>query len=331
MTRLRRADLNAPGWTRRRRGRGWSYADHRGEPITGPAALERIRALAIPPAWREVWICPWANGHIQAVGTDAAGRRQYLYHPQWRKRRDRLKHDKVLAVAQRLPAARRRVAADLRLDGMPREKVLALSFRLLDLALFRIGTERYERRDGSHGLATLLRTQVRVLPPVDGESEGRVRFQYPAKSGQVRDVVVEDEDVAALARALVRRKDDSPELLAWLDDGTWRRVSSADVVVYVKERLGDDASPKDFRTWHATVAAAHGLAAAGPAPRSARARRQVQSRVVTDVALQLGNTPSVCRASYIDPRVFDLWERGEAITPSRSSAVAERRTIALLS
>ena len=322
-------DIRSPGWARRRYGRGWGYRDAEGEPITDPAELERIRGLAIPPAWREVWICPWPNGHIQAVGRNAADRLQYLYHPQWRVRRDRLKHDKVLAVADRLPAARRRVAADLALDGMPREKVLALGFRLLDLALFRVGTERYERRDGSHGLATLLRSQARLLAPQDDES--RVRFCYPAKSGQVRDVVVEDDAVAHVVRTLLRRSDESPELLAWREDGDWRRVSSADVVVYVKERLGDEASPKDFRTWHATVSAAHGLARAGEAPRSARGRRRVESEVVMDVDEQLGNTPAVCRASYIDPRVFDLWARGQTITPSRSSAVAERRTIALLS
>ena len=330
MVRLRRVRIDAPGWTRRRAGSGFVYLDLDRVRITDDEHLTRIVSLAIPPAWQDVWICPLPHGHIQAAGLDDARRRQYLYHAQWRARRDRLKHDHVLEVAARLPAARRRVRRDLQLDGFTRDKALALAFRLLDLAYLRVGGEGYAARHGSYGLATLRKDHVRVLPPVTQDDPGRVHLHFPAKSGQVRDTVVEDDDVARLVRTLVRRRDDSDELLAWRDDAGWHDVTSADVSAYVKARLGEDATPKDFRTWHATVLAARGLAAAGAAPSSDRARRRVVTRVVQDVADELGNTPAVCRASYIDPRVVDLWERGTTIRPTRSQAVAERETLALL-
>ncbi|MCM0638665.1 DNA topoisomerase IB [Cellulomonas wangsupingiae] len=328
MVRLRRARLDQPGWTRRRAGRGFVYLDADGRRIAEPDHLERIGTLAIPPAWREVWICPWPNGHIQAAGLDDAARRQYLYHLQWQARRARLKHEHVLEVARRLPAARRRVRADLALDGLPRDKALALAFRLLDRAYLRVGTEGYTRRHGSFGLATLRREHVRVLPDEDG-APGAVHLRFPAKSGQVRDTVVDDEVVATLVRTLLRRRDESPELLAWRDDAGWHDVTSADVGGYVRDRLGE-ATPKDFRTWHATVLAARGLADVGRPPASERGRRRVVKSVVTDVAEELGNTPTVARASYIDPRVLELWERGVTIEPTRSQQVAERRTLDLL-
>jgi DNA topoisomerase IB len=331
MVRLRRVRIDSPGWTRRRVGRGFVYLDLDRSRITDELALERIDHLAIPPAWRDVWISPWPNGHIQAAGLDAAERRQYLYHEQWRLRRDRLKHDRVLEIARRLPAARRTVRRDLELPGMPRAKVLALAFRLLDLAYLRVGGEGYALQHGSYGLATLLRSHVEVLPPAGEGDEGRVHLHFPAKSGQVRDTVVEDDAVATIVRRLVRRDDPGEELLAWLDDGgTWHDVTSADVGADVKARLGDEATPKDFRTWHATVLAARGLADAGPPPASERARRRVVTEVVRAVAEELGNTPAVCRASYIDPRIIDLWAQGDTIRPTRSQAVAERRTLELL-
>jgi len=331
MARLRRVRIDSPGWTRRRAGRGFVYLDLERDRITDELALERIDHLAIPPAWRDVWISPWPNGHIQAAGLDAAERRQYLYHEQWRLRRDRLKHDRVLDIARRLPAARRTVRRDLELPGMPRAKVLALAFRLLDLAYLRVGGEGYALQHGSYGLATLLRSHVDVLPPERDGDEGRVHLHFPAKSGQVRDTVVEDDAVAVTVRRLVRRDDPGSELLAWRDDdGTWHDVTSADVGADVKARLGDEATPKDFRTWHATVLAARGLADAGPPPSSERARRRTVTGVVRSVADELGNTPAVCRASYVDPRVVDLWEHGEAIRPTRSQTVAERLTLELL-
>ncbi|UZN04717.1 DNA topoisomerase IB [Cellulomonas sp. S1-8] len=329
MPRLRRVRLDQPGWSRRKVGSGFVYLDVDRQRIADDEHLTRIRTLAIPPAWREVWISPWPHGHIQAAGLDDAARRQYLYHQQWHARRAQRKHEHVLEVARRLPAARRRVRADLALDGMPKDKALALAFRLLDRAYLRIGTEGYTRKHGSFGLATLRRDHVRVLTDDDG-SPGAVHLLFPAKSGQVRDTVVDDEVVAELVRVLLRRRDESPELLAWRDDAGWHDITSADVGGYVRDRLGE-ATPKDFRTWHATVLAARGLADAGPAPRSERARRRVVTSVVRAVSEELGNTPAVARASYIDPRIVDLWERGETITPTRSQQVAERRTLALLS
>ncbi len=329
VVRLRRVRIDSPGWTRRRAGRGFWYLDADAARITDPVHLDRITGLAIPPAWRDVWISPWPNGHIQAAGLDDARRRQYLYHEQWRRRRDRLKHDHVLDVARRLPAARRSVRRDLALDGFPRAKALALAFRLLDLAYFRAGGEGYAQRNGSYGLATLRREHVQVLEDADGAATA-VRFCYPAKSGQVRDVVVEDAQVAELVGTLLRRRGGGPELLAWRDEAGWHDITSAEVGADVKHRLGPDASPKDFRTWHATVLAARGLAAAGPAPASERGRRRVVAQVVKDVSTELGNTPAVCRASYIDPRVVDLWEHGTTIRPTRSQRVAETETLALL-
>ncbi len=324
MPRLRRVRIDSPGWTRTPAGDGFVYLAGDGEPIDDPDEVDRITALAIPPAWRDVWICPYASGHIQAAGVDAAGRRQYLYHAQWRLRRDRAKHDHVLEVARRLPDARKQVEVDLDQRGWPRSRALALAFRLLDLAYFRAGNETYARTNGSFGLATIKREHVQI------RSDRSVRFLYPAKSGQVRDVVIEDPEIARMVTSLRRRTGGGDELLAWRDGRTWYDITSADVTAYVKSVLGDDASPKDFRTWHATVLAARGLAEAGPPPKSDRARRKVVTEVVRGVADALGNTPAVCRASYIDARLVDLWERGETIGPTRTRDEAERAVLELL-
>ncbi len=312
-----------PGWTRAGKGNRVRYLDQAGAQITDPAVLARIRGLVIPPAWHDVWICPLENGHIQATGLDDAGRRQYLYHPQWRARRDRAKHEHVLEVAARLPAARRRVRQDLLQPGLPRTKVLALAFRLLDLAYFRAGGEAYAKANGSYGLATLRREHVRAVP------QG-VRFRYPAKSGQVRDVVVDDPGVRELVGQLRRRRGEPPELLMYRDGRAWKRVTTGDIAGYVKELLGEDARPKDFRTWHATVLAAQALGQAGAPPAAERARRRVLTSVVRAVADELGNTPAVCRAAYIDPRLLDLWERGAPFPATRSERVAEEAVLSLL-
>ena len=301
-----------------------SYADETGARITDAGLVAYCRDLVIPPAWNDVWICPYPNGHILATGTDDAGRRQYQYHPQWRARRDRAKHEHVLEIARRLPAARRKVSADLSLPGMSREKVLAIAFRLLDDAYFRAGGESYAKENGSYGLATVLRDHVEVDP------EG-VSFCYPAKSGQIRESRVQDPVISGLVAELRDRDDPDPELLAWLDDDGWHDVLTTDIQAYVKGRLGPEARPKDFRTWHATVLAAAGLAAAGPPPRAERARRRAVAQVVRDVADDLGNTPAVCRSSYIDPRLIDLWERGQTIGPRRTRGAVERAVLELLS
>ncbi|MFC8921389.1 DNA topoisomerase IB [Cellulosimicrobium sp. NPDC057127] len=328
--RLRRVSVTTPGYSRRPKGDGWVFLDVEGLPLADEDEIERCTHLAIPPAWQDVWICRYPNGHIQAFGRDAAGRGQYLYHEQWQVRRARRKHDHVLEVGRRLPAARRGVARDLELPGMPREKVLALAFRLLDLAYFRAGGEIYAKRNNSYGLATIRKEHARV------RRDGSVHFHYPAKSGQVRDVVVDDPVVAELVTTLKRRRGGA-ELLAWREAApgggaatVWRDVTSADVQADIKERLGPDATPKDFRTWHATVLAARALADAGAPPRSERARKRVVTGIVKDVAEELGNTPAVARSSYIDPRLFDLWERGETIGGTTSQTRAENEVLELL-
>ena len=303
--RLRRADPSRPGWRRRRRGRGFGYHDERGRPITDAEALGRIRALVIPPAWTDVWINPDPRGHIQAVGTDAAGRRQYRYHDVWRAKRDASKFDHVLDVAARLPELRERVDEDLGKRGYPRERVLAAAVRLLDDGLFRVGGESYATVDASgeptYGLATLRRDHVTVRGAT-------IEFRYPAKGGVERAQRIVDDKLAPLVRGLLRRDDDDVELLAYRDGRDWRDVRSADVNGYLKSVTGCEISAKDFRTWHATVLAAVLLADAPSG--SATARKRAVARVMREVAEYLGNTPTVARNSYVDPRVVDLFHAG---------------------
>lgn len=306
MERLHRATPDGPGIARVRRGRGFSYTAPGGSPVTDVETLERIRALAIPPAWNDVWICPDPRGHLQAAGTDAAGRRQYLYHERWRSRRDAEKFDRMLAFARRLPDIRSRVASDLERRDLPRGKALAVAVRLLDLALFRVGSESYARTNGSFGVATIRRNHVRV-------SAGSILFDFRAKSGQRRVQDVSDPVLLPIVRTLKRRRDDNAELLAYRNGRGWRDVRSADVNGYVKELAGNGFSAKDFRTWHGTVLAAVALAAAGEVPASATARRRRISDAVKEVASALGNTPAVARASYVDPRLLDRFEEGVTI------------------
>nr|WP_241744548.1 DNA topoisomerase IB [Cellulosimicrobium arenosum] len=328
---MRRVSVTSPGYSRRPKGEEWVFLDVEGMPLADEEEVARCTRLAVPPAWGDVWICRYPDGHVQAFGHDAAGRGQYLYHEQWQARRARRKHDHVLDVGRRLPAARRRVTRDLALPAVPREKVLALAFRLLDLAYFRAGGELYAKQNRSYGLATIRKEHASV------RRDHSVHFHYPAKSGQVRDVVVDDEVVADLVTTLKRRRG-GVELLAWREEAAggsrgsavWHDVTSADVQADIKDRLGDDATPKDFRTWHATVLAARALADAGAPPSSERARRRVVAGIVKDVAEELGNTPAVARSSYIDPRLFDLWERGETIGATRSRPRAEHEVLELL-
>jgi DNA topoisomerase IB len=305
MGRLRRVSSDGPGIRRLRRGRGFSYAGSDGNPVPDAGTVERIRRLAIPPAWTDVWICPDPLGHLQAAGTDAAGRRQYLYHARWRSRRDEQKFDRMLAFAHRLPEVRARVASDLGRRGFPREKGLAVAVRLLDLALFRVGSESYARDNGSFGLATVRRDHVRT-------SGDAIRFDYRAKSGQRRIQEVQDPELAPIVRTLKRRRYDNPELLAFRNGTGWRDVRSEDVNGYVKELAGNGFTAKDFRTWHGTVFAAVALAA-DAVPGAQAARRRRISGAVKEVALELGNTPAVARASYIDPRLLDRYEEGITI------------------
>jgi DNA topoisomerase IB len=306
--RLRTVSPKDPGWTRRRAGKGFVYLDQAGQRLA-PEEAERCKLLVIPPAWQEVWICPAPNGHIQAVGTDDAGRRQYLYHEQWRLKRDKSKHDRVLEVAAKLPLARRRVAKHLRMAGMPYERALATAFRLLDLGFFRIGGEAYAESNQSYGLATIQKEHVTL--------EGRsVVFDYIAKSGKERYIALGDELVRAAVHELLERQGGGPELLAYqTEDGEWKDVGSTDINAYVKQMVGGEVSAKDFRTWHGTVIAAVALARANEKVRTASARKRAVSSAMKEVSLYLGNTPTVARASYVDPRLIDLFNDGVTIAP----------------
>jgi DNA topoisomerase IB len=287
------------------RGRGFQYLTPEGG-CPDPADLERIRGLVIPPAWRDVWICPMANGHLQATGVDAAGRRQYLYHADWRKRRDREKHDHVLDVAECLPAARRAAGEQILGRGLTAQRVLAAAFVLLDVGLFRVGSDRYAEENGSYGLMTLEREHVHC-------GQDGLIFEYPAKGGKERMQVVTAEPVRAVICALRRQRPPGQRLLACRDGGRWRELDSADMNEYLRELCGQEVSAKDFRTWHATVLAAVGLAVSGNAAASPAARKRAVSRVVAEVAGYLGNTPAVCRRSYIDERLIDRYLDGEMV------------------
>jgi DNA topoisomerase IB len=303
--RLRRSDLTGLGVRRIRAGRAFRYLDPGGQPVP-PEELDRIKQLVIPPAWREVWICPWPNGHIQAVGFDAAGRRQYLYHPRWREKRDKEKHDHVLDFAATLPGARQIVLARLAGRGLTRERVLSAAVRLLDLGFFRVGGERYAEDNGTFGLATLRREHVSF-------SGGEIVFSYAAKGGYERVQAVAEPQVVRVIQALRSRRAGGSALFAYYQQARWHGVHSQEINLYLKELTGLDVSAKDFRTWNATVLAAVGLAVS-PIPRgSASSRKRAVARVVKEVSEYLGNTPAVCRASYIDPRVIERYQRGDSI------------------
>ncbi len=288
--------------------------------MSDPEVLERIAELAIPPAWREVWICLDSRGHLQATGLDAAGRKQYLYHPRWRAHRDRAKFDSMVAFGAALPPLRRRVARDLGgasnggrvpLAQLTERRVLALAVRLLDLGFFRIGSEDYAERNESYGLTTMLREHVRV-----GAAD--VVFDFPAKSGQRRVQAIADSEALALLAALKRRRS-GERLLAYRSSGGWRELSAEEVNGYLKSCAGGDFTAKDFRTWNATVLAAVALAAAPHTDGRGERAREVRAAIET-VAAYLGNTPAVCRASYVDPRVIDRFESGVTIAAASSGA-----------
>jgi DNA topoisomerase I len=297
--RLRRSDPNKPGIRRVRHGRGFRYLDAGGRPVD-PPTRQRCRELVIPPAWTEVWICPYPNGHLQAVGTDDAGRRQYLYHPEHRRRQDADKHDRVLALARRLPEIRAAVADDLRTRGLTRRRVVAAALRMLDHGVFRTGGEEYADQNGSQGVATLDRGDVRV-----GGDE--ITFSFTAKGGQNRTVTLSDRVLAPVVAALRRRRaGDSDRLLVYRDHDGWHEVHAADVNERFKELAGEEYTVKDLRTWHATVLAAAGLS--GPVPATRSGRTKLVRSVIAEVAAELGNTPAVTRSSYVDPRVLEVFE-----------------------
>jgi DNA topoisomerase IB len=305
MTRLRRADCSGPGIRRRRVGRGFAYYDDEGERVDEREVLDRIRELGLPPAWEDVWICPYPNGHLQATGVDAAGRKQYRYHDAWRTRRDAEKFEDMTRFARALPRLREHVEADLAAsDELTRERVLACAVRLLDRGFFRIGTEEYTVTNESYGLATMRKEHVTIEP------DGTMVFDYPAKSGQRRIQAVVDPLAGEIVAALKRRRGGGPDLLAFKQGRRWADLRSDDINVYLKEATGDDFSAKDFRTWSATVLAALALAVSGPAQGSKTSRKRAITRAIKETSHYLGNTPAVCRASYIDPRIFDAYRAG---------------------
>ena len=284
--------------------------------MTDPEVLARVRDLGIPPAWRDVWICPNPRGHLQATGTDAAGRKQYLYHPDWRTRRDAEKFADMERFARALPALREHVQQDLEAEsGYTRARVVACAVRLLDRGFFRIGSEEYTE---SFGLATMRKEHVTVT------RGGEMVFDYPAKSGIRRIQAVVDPLAAEIVAALKRRRGGGDELLAYKDGRRWRDLRSEDINAYLKEATGDDFSAKDFRTWNATLLAAVALSVSGQVAGTKTGRKRAITRAVKEVAHYLGNTPAVCRASYIDPRVFDAYRAGLVIgRPLREAADTE--------
>ena len=299
---LRYVSDAAPGILRRRRGKAFHYRHADGDPVRDRRTLGRIRALAIPPAWRDVWICSADDGHLQATGRDARQRKQYRYHRRWREVRDETKYGRLIPFAAALPRIRRRVARDLARPGLPRAKVLATVVRLLETTRARIGNEEYARENESFGLTTLRERQVRV----DGS---RLRFRFRGKSGVEHAIELDDRRLARI----VRRMRDLPgeELFRYVDDdGETRRIESADVNAYLKEVSGEDFTSKDFRTWAGTVAAARALCQIGTFETQAEAKRNV-AQAIEAVAGALGNTKAVCRKCYIHPEILESYLEGE--------------------
>jgi DNA topoisomerase IB len=301
-----RSDPAAEGIRRRRRGRGFSYLGTDAAVIKDPQTLTRIRSLVIPPAWEDVWICVDPLGHIQAVGTDAAGRRQYRYHDLWREQRDLAKHDRVLGFGAALPRIREVVCRHLEGRGLTRDRVLAAAIRLIDLGFFRPGGEEYAEENGTFGLATIRKEHVSL-------SHGQLVFEYLAKGAKQREQAVAEDQVCAVVRSLRRRRDGGDQLLVYRSGPRWHDVTAADINDYLREVSGGDYTAKDFRTWHATVLAAVGLAVSERAAGSEASRKRAIARVVREVADYLGNTPAVARASYIDPRIVEQYEEGRTI------------------
>ena len=310
MTRLRRSDPTRPGYSRRRSGTGFSYRDPAGQKVTEKQLRERFVALAIPPAWTDVWISPHPNGHIQAIGLDAAGRRQYIYHSAWREQKDRLKFERALQLAASLPRVRGQVTRELRGEGEPRTRALAAAFRMLDLASLRIGSERYADAYGSHGLSTLLCSHVTVRGDV-------VRLNFPAKSGQQFQGVITDADLATYLRARLRERPAAP-LLSWMVDGVESAISASDINEFIKERTGGEFSAKDFRTLRGTAAAAQSLA---------------ESLAQNLTAAPVATVPTPANGDTATPRAATSAQRGKTsintrTTPGTTAATGAKSTSA---
>jgi len=330
MARLRTVSPRSPGWTRRRAGKGFAYFDEHGGLLTGED-VARIKSLVIPPAWRDVWICPDPRGHIQAVGVDDAGRRQYLYHPDWRTQRDQEKFDRVRAAAVSFPRMRTAVKRHLTMDGMPLERAAAAAVRLLDLGCFRIGSEEYADENGSFGLTTLERRHVR-------RAGAGLQFCFTGKSGVEQCIEIDDGPVVGAVQTMRRRRG-GDRLLAYKHGSRWVPLDAALVNDYLRQASGADITAKDFRTWHATVLAAATLAEAADENSTKTARKRAVVRAMDEVADYLGNTRAIAKASYVDPRVIDLYDDGETIADAvrrryrdrdKRQAALERAVLRLL-
>lgn len=302
---LRHVSDSRPGIARLPSKNGFRYVDAAGKPVRDAATLARIKALAIPPAWSEVWICPLENGHLQATGRDARGRKQYRYHPRWRRVRDEVKYGRMLGFAHALPRIRARVDADLALPGLAREKMLATVVYLLQATMMRVGNEEYARQNHSFGLTTLRNRHVRI----DGSE---VEFHFRGKSGVQHAVKVHDRRLARIVRA--SRDLPGQELFQYLDDdGCRQSIDSADVNDYLREISGDDYTAKDFRTWSGTVLAALALREFEKFDSEAQARRNIVAAIET-VAARLGNTPAICRKCYVHPAILDAYLDGVTLS-----------------
>lgn len=313
---LRYVTDGIPGFTRQPWRDGFRYLDTEGRPIRDDSVLARIRSLVIPPAWTEVWICPWENGHLQATGRDARKRKQYRYHPRWRHVRDEAKYGRMISFGQALPAIRAQVDKDLKLPGLPREKMLATIVYLLEATMMRIGNEQYAKQNKSFGLTTLRDRHVRI----DG---GEVEFRFRGKSGVQHAIKVDD---ARLAR-IIRRTRDLPgqELFQYIDDdGEQRSIGSADVNDYLRAVTGEDYTAKDFRTWSGTVLAALALQEYEKFDSDAQAKKNVV-RAIEAVAEKLGNTPSICRKCYVHPAVIESYLDGTMLQALQQRARQELR------
>jgi DNA topoisomerase-1 len=310
---LRYVNASVAGFGRRRKGKkGFTYFDADGRALADPVVIARIRSLAIPPAWEDVWICPFANGHLQATGKDARGRKQYRYHPRFREVRDRNKFEHIIDFAHALPAIRRRVEADLSLPGLPRDKVLAAVVRLLEATLIRVGNEEYAKENHSYGLTTLLQRHVDV-------TGAHIHFRFRGKSGVRHDIDLNDARLAEI----VRQCHELPgqELFQYPGDrGDWHDVHSGDVNGYLHEIAGEEFTAKDFRTWSGTVLAAQALACMAGFTTRAQAKKNIAA-AVESVAHKLGNTRAVCRKCYVHPAVFEGYSDG-TLAPSLNGAAA---------
>jgi DNA topoisomerase-1 len=313
---LRHVSDEGPGLSRRRSGKGFSYRDAKGAPVQDKAVLARIRTLAIPPAWTDVWICPRANGHIQATGRDARGRKQYRYHPDWRLARDATKYEHIMEFAHGLPRLRARVATDMARRGLGREKVLATVTHLLDTTLIRVGNEDYAQANQSYGLTTLRNRHVAV-------EGGELRFHFKGKSGKMWKLRLRDRRVAKVVRACQELP--GQELFQYIDeDGERQTVDSADVNAYLREASGRDITAKDFRTWAGTVLAAMALSEFEKFDSSTAAKRNVKA-AIERTAARLGNTPTICRKCYVHPEVLDSYMQGSLLVQVKREVEAELR------